>query len=346
MANEQIVIKRVEEEHAHVHHGGGWKVAYADFMTAMMAFFLMLWILAASDDEKLRGLADYFTPANAENGAHGEGILRGSILGPSGVQTGIEGPPTDIRLPSFGSEDPLTAFDSRIEPEVKVIVEYEPAPVGERTDRAPAEPRQVVDGQPTDQPTDQLQLAHRQVQAGENAEPSDEVQLTRAREHRERLLEGLEQDIHNAIMNRPELREMISNIRFERVPEGLHVQILDQEGRSMFSSGSSRIEPHARELITVVGRAVSDLALPITIAGHTDSVPFTRASGYSNWELSTDRANATRRVLVGTGVSPARLRSVTGLADTAPLVSTAPEAPQNRRIDILLVYPEIASAGR
>ena len=115
LKNEQtIVIRRTEESDEHAHHGGAWKVAYADFMTAMMAFFLLLWILAASDEEKLRGLADYFTPSLSESGGRGDGLLDGTVLAADGVLSGTDGAATPVQLPSFGQENPLAVFDSRL----------------------------------------------------------------------------------------------------------------------------------------------------------------------------------------------------------------------------------------
>ena len=108
----------------------------------------------------------------------------------------------------------------------------------------------------------------------------------------------------------------------------------------MFPRGSSRIKDHTRELIQIVGDAIAEMPYPVTISGHTDAVPFSRASGYSNWELSADRANATRRVLVSNGINPARIERISGMADTKLLSPDTPEAPQNRRIDILLAYPD------
>jgi chemotaxis protein MotB len=114
MAEQAIIIKRADDDEHDGHHGGAWKVAYADFMTAMMAFFLLLWILAASDEEALRGLADYFTPSLSESGGRGQGVLAGQVLAEDGVFSGTDGPQTPEQLPSFGEENPLAVFDSRL----------------------------------------------------------------------------------------------------------------------------------------------------------------------------------------------------------------------------------------
>lgn len=343
MRNRPIIIKRIEEEGEHGHHGGGWKVAYADFMTAMMAFFLLLWILAASDEEKLRGLADYFTPSLSEQGGKGDGVLGGQVLAEKGVLSGSEGPQSEVQLPSFGRENPLSVFDSRLkEDTTRTVVEYEPAPL----DAAGNGGQDVVsrsgplDGtQPHEGTTE-----HDGTAEHEGTGPGQPVSaaVAAAQYEREAQLEAIEETILNAIRQKPDLTDFTANIRFERTPEGLTVQIVDQDGRSMFGSGSSRIEDHTREMIEIVGSAISDMPYPLTISGHTDSVPFLRTSGYSNWELSADRANATRRVLISTGVNPTRVQQIAGLADTKPLTPESPDAPLNRRIDILLAYPDPA----
>ena len=129
--NTPIVIKKVEEVSGGGHHGGGWKVAYADFMTAMMAFFLLLWILAASDEEALRGLADYFTPSLSQSGGRGQGMLDGTVIASNGDQGGSNSPEGDTRLPTFGMENPLAVFDSRLrDTETEALVEYEQQPDG------------------------------------------------------------------------------------------------------------------------------------------------------------------------------------------------------------------------
>lgn len=343
--NEPIIIKRVEEDGEGGHHGGGWKVAYADFMTAMMAFFLLLWILAASDEEKLRGLADYFTPSLSERGGRGDGILEGSVLGPDGVLSGTDGPQSEVQLPSFGQENPLSVFDSRLkEDRTQVVIEYEPAPNAAADGSGGSERTQGAGGS---LPYDSTVPAAGETEVQTEGEPGQlhaelQQELQQEREERETRIEALEQEIARAIDARPDLQDLLGNIRFVRTPEGLNVQILDQEGRSMFARGSSRIDDHTRDLIEIIGRAISGMPYPVNISGHTDSVPFSRQSGYSNWELSADRANATRRILVGTGVSPARIERISGLADTVPLTPATPDAPQNRRIDILLVYPDPA----
>ncbi|SFP65996.1 flagellar motor protein MotB [Tranquillimonas alkanivorans] len=317
--NEQIIIKRVEDDAHDAHHGGGWKVAYADFMTAMMAFFLLLWILAASDEEKLRGLADYFTPSLSEAGGRGQGLLEGTVLGPEGTMSGTEGPQSEVQLPSFGQENPLAVFDSRLrDQEPNVVVEYETVPDGVKpgeatpgAEKAAAERRDVVPD-------------------GEDEQKAEQ----------QRTFEALEERIEKAVTETPGLADFTENLLMQRTPEGLLVQVVDHEGRSMFERGSARVGDGTRGLLRIVGEAVADLPNAIVISGHTDAVPFARQTGYGNWELSADRANATRRVLLDAGVAPSRISRVSGLAATQPLNADDPEAPENRRISVLLEYME------
>lgn len=305
-SNEQtIIVRRSEEEGEHAHHGGGWKVAYADFMTAMMAFFLLLWILAASDEEKLRGLADYFSPSLSEAGGRGEGMLDGMVLAEDGVLSGTDGAATPVQLPSFGQENPLAVFDSRLRDDIL---------------------------KPAEQP--------QQEEAESETPVPDTLETVRAREERAAAQDRLEQQIFEDIANSPGFEDLSEHLQFQRRPEGLEIQIVDRSGSSMFTSGSARIPEHTRTLLEVVATALADLPNEITIAGHTDSLRFQGGSTYSNWELSADRANATRRALVENGVNELRITRISGLADTEPLEDTSPDAPENRRISIMVLYPQ------
>ena len=138
--NNVIIIKKVDGDGHGGHHGGAWKVAYADFMTAMMAFFLLMWILAASDEKAKRGLADYFTPSLSQSGGRGQGLLQGQVLGKDGILGGSTGENNVGSMPNFGRENPLARFDSRLkESKPEVVVEYEVAPVEGSTQAGKAE---------------------------------------------------------------------------------------------------------------------------------------------------------------------------------------------------------------
>jgi chemotaxis protein MotB len=319
MTKQQIIIKKSDDHDDHGHHGGGWKVAYADFMTAMMAFFLLLWIISAADEEKLQGLAEYFTPVTESAVIGGQGFLDGQVFGPDGVFNGIDGQSFQIQPPSFGRDAPVSPpADGAPGAPARVIVEYAPAPM-------PAE------GDAT-----QTGGAGQTPQEGERLDPA----LLAEQAARAARLDEVADEIQAAVAANLALVELESNLRIDRTPDGLLIQILDQENRPMFASGSARIDAATRELVRIIGLAVGDLAYPLAITGHTDSVPFLGRSDYGNWELSADRANATRRALLDAGVAEARISRVSGLADTMPLNSAVPTAPENRRITMLLMYPD------
>lgn len=321
-SNQPIIIKKVDGEGGGGHHGGGWKVAYADFMTAMMAFFLLLWILAASDEEALRGLADYFTPSLSQNGGRGQGMLDGTVIASNGDQGGSNSPDGNTRLPTFGMENPMAVFDSRLRDveKTETIVEYESDADGTMMETSEEKKASVAEEEA------EKQALEEQYQAEMKQRDTD--------------MSELETDIRQHIQERQDLADLGENLRFDRTPEGLLVQIVDQEGKSMFSRGSARVDTRTRDLIRIIGEAVLDMQNDIVITGHTDAVPFANSQGYSNWELSADRANATRRVLIDTGVSPSRIKRISGLADTDLLNKEDPEAAENRRISVLLSYPE------
>jgi chemotaxis protein MotB len=328
---ELVVINKVEDDGEHGHHGGAWKVAYADFMTAMMAFFLLMWIIAASDEAQLKGLADYFTPSLTSDENAGEGYLEGAF-GKESVLSGTDGLLYDVQPPSFGEQTPLAVFDSRLrDEETAVVVEYAVAPqgaAGAQEGDAAASGGTAVDAQ------DPAGASGRAPDPGAAAEGESEQidpetkALARARTQRLDTLKTLKDEIGMAIRERPELAALTNNVILESTTEGLQVQLVDREGRSMFTSGSARI---------------ADLPNDIVIAGHTDAVPFTDDATYGNWELSADRANASRRILVAAGVNPSRIVEISGLADTKPLNQADPDAPENRRISILLQFPEVPS---
>ncbi len=320
MAEQQlIIIKKSDDHDDHDHHGGGWKVAYADFMTAMMAFFLLLWIISAADEKKLKGLAEFFTPTDKTEILGGEGFLDGQVFGPDGVYSGVDGQSFQIQPPSFGSEPPVSPKgEGGPDQSPRVVVEY--------IERA-------VDD------VDNLFAAAARTAGLDETEQAD-ADLLAERELRDARLDEVAQEIETAVATNLALVELESNLRIDKTPDGLLIQILDQENRPMFASGSAKIDAATRSLVQIIALAVRDLAYPLAVTGHTDSVPFNRRSDYGNWELSADRANATRRALLEAGVGAARISRVSGMADTMPPNATSPAAPENRRITMLLIYPD------
>lgn len=299
MAETPIIIRRVQADDHEAHHGGGWKIAYADFMTAMMAFFLLMWLVGATDEEQREGLADYFTPSLSQAGGRGQGVLEGQVPAQNGVLGG-----------SNGAE--------RYDPSATARQDI-PDPLAE----------------PAVEPVELAKSAGSDPVNGESDSGADRPDVAEASESAEQA-EALKDKIERAVADAPELAGLQRHLRFEALPEGLHVQIVDDEQRSMFEVGSAKLRGRPLALVRTIGRAFSGTGHPIVITGHTDSLPFRSGADYTNWELSTDRANATRRELVTLGIDPGRVLRISGLADTEPLDAARPEAPQNRRIGILI----------
>lgn len=270
-----IIIKRVKKG-GHGHHGGAWKIAYADFVTAMMAFFLLMWLLGSTTDGDLRGIAAYF-----------KSPLKVSM---SGGRT-----------------------------------------TGDRTS--------VIPGGGND-----LTQAHGMVKKA-NSE-TDEF-MKRASERRSQAerdrhaIAAIQAKIEAAVSSNATLNEYRSQIRLDVTPDGLQIQIVDEHNRPMFDIGSAAVKPHMQVILREVGAALGGVENRISLAGHTDATPYGSGErGYSNWELSTDRANASRRELVAAGMPDNKLARVVGLASTDLLLPDNPRAPQNRRITITVLTKE------
>ncbi|MCZ8253932.1 MAG: flagellar motor protein MotB [Hylemonella sp.] len=272
-----IIVKKVKKS-GHAAHGGAWKIAYADFVTAMMAFFLLMWLLGSTSKGDLKGLSDYFSSP-----------LKVAMAGGSGAGA------SPTILPGGGADLAQT--------------------VG-------------------------------QNQQGESADPLrkkralQEARAAAAREDARRLA-ALSAKISAAISNNPRLRQFSNQIRLETTPDGLQIQIVDDQGRPMFTTGSAIVQPYMREILREIGAALNGVENRISLDGHTDQAPFAGGlQGYSNWELSADRANASRRELVASGMPEDKLLRVTGLASSTLLDSANPTAPINRRISILVLTRE------
>ncbi len=295
-----IIIKRVKKA-AHAHHGGAWKVAYADFVTAMMAFFLLLWLLQATTEEQKLGLADYFSPASISRNTSGAGgMLGGRTFTKKGANRHDQSPVgVMIKLPTN-----LPDWDNIGDPVENTATEETGA--GAREESAPGQPNET------------------------------ELEEMRAEREAEQFAKA-EQALRQAIEEVPELESLVNNLLIDQTPEGMRIQIVDAEGKSMFPLSSARMYEHTRKLLGLVADAVRTLPQQIAVKGHTDAAPFVNDNGYSNWELSTDRANSSRRALIEAGLPSARIASVAGLADTEHLDEDDPLSPRNRRISIILL---------
>ncbi|MBM3516789.1 MAG: flagellar motor protein MotB [Alphaproteobacteria bacterium] len=279
MSNKPVVIvKRVTGGHDGGHHGGSWKIAYADFVTAMMAFFLLLWLITATTEEQKRGIAEYFTPSAYSTSAAGTS----GIIGGSGI--------TERGQADSNSSAPRV-----------VVTVGQPPPGAAEEDTA-------------------------------DAEALEELQ----RQQEEEAFAAAEEAIREATEANPQLEELNDQILIDMTDEGQRIQLIDHDGEAMFDSGSAEPLATTRQVLTKIAEVVKTMPNKLIITGHTDANAFASEDGYTNWELSADRANAARRILVGTGIRSDRLAEVKGKADTEPLVVADPFLPENRRISIVL----------
>ncbi len=328
-----IIVKKVKKGE-HAHHGGAWKVAYADFVTAMMAFFLLLWLLNVTTDEQKKGVADYFSPASVSRSLSGAGgVLGGRTIIEDGGKISSFGLPTMIVGPASEKSDQpdQPQYDQKYEDS------HQPPPApGQQGDRFP-DPAEANKG------------AGQQPQLG--AIDPQQIDAEAARERLQQLeadnFREVEMQIRQAIQSNPQLAELSKQIVFDNTPEGFRIQLVDEDQSSMFPSGSAQMSEKARRLMQQVAQAVAKLPNKLAISGHTDAQPFRGNGAYSNWELSADRANAARRAMIEANVPPERIRQVTGNADQDPMIKDNPLDPRNRRIAILLLtdVPRSSAGG-
>jgi len=286
MSDRPILIKKIKKGGHGGHHGGAWKVAYADFVTAMMAFFLLMWLINTTDPEQKRGIAEYFAPASVSATTSGSGgILGGTSLGDDGAK-------------SSGSNSVITQL-------------------------APEAPRDPAE------------------QAGQSSDltGASEAQLREEIARREAAdFASAAESLRQAMQSMPELAELSKQLIIDQTPEGLRIQLVDQEGRSMFEQNSSRPNARAQVLLRAIARVINQLPNRISITGHTSAAPGSnRATGPNDWTLSAERANASRLVLQAAGVDPDRVYQVSGKAGSDPLYPDDPTLAGNRRIAIVLL---------
>lgn len=272
-----IIIKRVKKA-THGVHGGAWKIAYADFVTAMMAFFLLMWLLGSTSEGDKKGLSDYFAAP-----------LKVSLMGGSGAGA------SNSILPGGGADLTLHSGQSR---QVNAI-----DPVQKKA-------------------------------------ASDAMKAAVAKQDAKKLA-ALSAKIQTIINNSPKLAEYKSQIRLESTPDGLQIQIVDDQKRPMFDNGSATVKSYMRDILREIGAALNEVDNKISLDGHTDRFLYTNADrGYSNWELSADRANASRRELAAAGMPDSKLARVVGMGSSLLLEPDDPLSPSNRRISIIVMTRE------
>jgi len=294
MAEEQtldpIIIKRKVRLPAEP-HGGAWKVAYADFVTAMMAFFLLLWLLNVTTEDTKLGISNYFEPEGASDKQTGSGgVLNGLALAAEGALRSSGSPPSvTVSIPTFGGATSGEKLGDNIKVDPDSEAESALAP------RIP--------------------------------DPEDE-EMKQFAETQEKL--------QQALQDMPDSNTLQDSLMIDITPEGLRIQIVDQDRLSMFRPNSAQLDDNAKRLMAMVTNIIQRLPNKIAISGHTDSGGTPRRD-YSNWELSADRADTARAELIRFGLYPARVARVSGRADREPFDARNPDSPRNRRISIVLL---------
>jgi chemotaxis protein MotB len=278
------VIRRIKKVQGGGHHGGAWKVAFADFATAMMAFFLLMWLVAATTKEQRGGIAEYF---NNPSLSHGR-----------------------ANAPAVGANGPGGASTSMIKLGANMKV--------------PRENSDIADGK---------SLA---AAAAPDLDNPEEIKK-KAKKLEKKRLESLMAELNAAIEASQALEPFKDQLLLDITPAGLRIQIVDKQNRPMFDLGGASPKNYSVAILKELAKFIQEVPNRISISGHTDSTPYSTQNGYTNWELSADRANAARRALVAGGLSDEKVALVVGLSSSVLFDKTNPQAPSNRRISIIVM---------
>jgi chemotaxis protein MotB len=279
-----IVVKR--KRAAAGHHGGAWKVAYADFVTAMMAFFMVMWLVASVSKEQRAAMFEYFKNPSME---------QGTAPKPAPGQNGPGGASTAVINMHGGMDAPKSADAKH---------------------------------------NDGLGSAKSVDEARKIAEEDEKKQL-----------QSLEQQLREAIEKSQALAPFKDQLLLDITPEGLRIQIVDKLNRSMFESGSSALKDYTTQILLELAKYINTVPNRISLSGHTDSKPFAGRNGYTNWELSAERANSARRALLSGGLAETKIARVVGLAASVPFMQSEPLNPINRRISIIVMTKHAEEAA-
>jgi chemotaxis protein MotB len=288
-----ILVKR-KKVVAGGHHGGAWKVAYADFVTAMMAFFLVMWLVSSVSKEQKAAIFDYFKNPSMQDGtsprpAPGQDGPGGASTSPINMGGGMDSPPTVRQAPGVGA----------------AIM---------------AQSRPSIDGQSSSQ----------QAEA-ERVERAD--------------LEALKRELEEAVSKSQALAPFKDQLLIDITPEGLRIQIVDAHNRAMFDRGSSQLKDYTATILKELASYLNDVPNNVSLSGHTDITPYTGANGFSNWELSAERANAARRALLQGGLHEGKISRVVGLSSAVLFDKQDPSSAINRRISIIVMTKKAEQAA-
>jgi chemotaxis protein MotB len=298
-----IIVKRPKRAGGG-HHGGAWKIAYADFVTAMMAFFLVMWLVAAVSKQQRAAIFEYFKNPSMEQGksvhpAPGMNGPGGASMSPINLGGGLDAPRTTSAsiVPQIGTGPQSAGSESH-------SLDTQP--------QTGTEPTTTHTGQPI---------------------------TPQAEEHKR--LEALRDQLREAVSKSQALKPFKDQLLIDIMPEGLRVQIVDAQNRPMFDVGSAQLKSYTITILRALAPYLASVPNRISITGHTDATPYPGAHGYTNWELSADRANAARRILVASGYPEDKIGRVIGLAQSEPWDRRKPFNPVNRRISIIVMTHEV-----
>ena len=281
-----VIVKKIKKA-AHGHHGGSWKVAYADFVTAMMAFFMVMWLVTSTPQEKLGGIADYFKNPSAVNGSTSTAVP--GRMGPGGAGDSPIKMFTQVRNPPGAGEAKVPGIGSGKD--------------------------------------------------GQHRSDAEKEKQDRAK------LDELRKLLNEAVGKSQAMAPFKDQLLIDITPEGLRIQIIDAHNRPMFDLGSPELKPYTRELLVELAKYLNEVPNRVAITGHTDTTPYRAKDGYTNWELSAERASAARRALVQGGLSEEKLARVVGLSSSVPFNKQDPADPKNRRISLVVLSQEAERAA-
>jgi len=285
-STQPIVIKKITKGAGH--HGGSWKVAYADFVTAMMAFFLLMWLMGSTNQQQKAAISEYFKNPSPEEG------------------TSLKPSPSAIQGPG-GASTSLVAMEG------SAVLAAEQNSVSDSVEKITEDP------------------------------PDDESATEIAEQRFRKRIEEMLSELKELAARSDVLKQYQDQLLFDITSEGLRIQILDKDNRPMFDVGSAALKPHTHEILREIAKVINEIPSPVSITGYTDGRPLDRA-GYSNWELSTERANAARRALAAGGMQEGKVSRVVGLAESQLFNSVDPLDPTNRRVSITVLSPQHATA--
>ena len=301
-----VIIIKKKKRGGHEHHGGAWKVAYADFVTAMMAFFLVMWLVAAVSKEQRAAIFEYFKNPSMEPGRSARPAP--GQTGPGGASTS----PIDLR----GGLDSLR-------PKVTTVRDVGGAAIAQLTRN-----EQTKDGSVSQSKTPDEKQAAAIQQAAERKQ-----------------LEALMAELKQAVDKSQALEPFKDQLLLDITPEGVRIQIVDAQNRPMFDVGSARLRDYTTAILRELAPYLDSVPNRVSLTGHTDIRPYPSTNGYTNWELSADRANAARRALVAGGLPDAKVSRVVGLSSSVLFDKADPQNPINRRISIVVMTRQAEEAA-